>query len=947
MAALAGGSMRVNGSARRWRLPRRLRWRRRAIAHSLVLTLVAVGAGISCGRAHAQQSPPEVQTLERIEITGSLIKRIEGETALPIVTITAEELARAGITNAEEAVRLITQNQGGFPTSLSTSQFVGAAAYANLRSLGAQRTLVLLNGRRVVRNPSGAVSVDLNTLPLAAVQRIEALTDGASATYGSDAIAGVINFITRREYQGVTVSGEVQIPEEPGSEIYTASLVAGWGNLEKQRWNVYGSLNYRKQEPLGGTERDFAARAYVPERGFNGTSPVTFPGNYSQSVDPDGSGPAPPRVAVPNTNPSLPACFPPSSIRVLTDPNRCFADTQPFTWTHPKQEQWQVFSRGSFAISDSATLFAEYFYARNGIVTQIAPSPEQGLTLTPASPYYPGNGITPITHPGLVTTAPVTVGWRTTALGPRVSEWQNDTQRAVAGIEGSASGWDYQGALLWSKSRVTQDLVSGQPNLFAVRSGVAGTGGAPFLNPFGDQTPEGLAYLRANVLTGTLAQDESELQSVSGVLSRRFGELPGGPMSVAVGLEYREEQTTSSTDLAKSALAGSFTIAPNALLEFQRDLSAVALEMAFPVARGLEFGAAVRYDRYSDFGSTTNPKVTLRYTPVQELLLRASYNSGFAAPTLFDLFSTQHVMPTGLRANDPLLCPGGNPVPGAVPSRDCDAPVQRLAGGNPTLLPEESTAYTVGFVIQPVPSFTFSVDFFKYEVTDTIDTIGLGNIFNDPAQYPALFIRCSQVPAAQRVTFASCLSPGPVDPLAYVIDTQQNLGNIEVKGLDFQANWQGPVTSMGRFSVGLRGTYISSYDFQLLKDGPYQNAVGAPPGTFPTVIRLQTVTTLGWERNEWSANLLWRFQSGYVDENRNIPPSSPFFNRLHDYSVFDLSATWRALRGLTVRAGVLNVLDRDPPFSNQLILFQYRGYDGFFHNPRGRTYTLSASYQFP
>ena len=366
-------------------------------------------------------------------------------------------------------------------------------------------------------------------------------------------------------------------------------------------------------------------------------------------------------------------------------------------------------------------------------------------------------------------------------------------------------------------------------------------------------------------------------------------------MSVAVGLEYREEQTTSSTDLAKAALVGSFQTDANALLEFQRDLSAVALEMAFPVARGLEFGAAVRYDRYSDFGSTTNPKVTLRYTPVQELLLRASYNSGFAAPTLFDLFGTQQVLPTGFRANDPLLCPGGNPVPGAVPSRDCGAQVQALVGGNPNLLPEESSAYTVGLVIQPVPSFTFSVDFFKYEVTDTIGFIGLRNILTDPAQYPELFIRCSQVPAAQRVTFASCLSPGPVDPLAYVIDTQQNLGNIEVKGLDFQANWQGPVTSMGRFSVGLRGTYISSYDYQLLKDGPYQSAVGVSPSTSAPVIRLQTVTTLGWERNEWSANLLWRFQSGYVDENRNIPPSSPFFNRVHDYSVFDLSATWRAV----------------------------------------------------
>ena len=260
------------------------------------------------------------------------------------------------------------------------------------------------------------------------------------------------------------------------------------------------------------------------------------------------------------------------------------------------------------------------------------------MTLTPASPYYPGNGITPITHPGLVTTAPVTVGWRTTALGLRVGESQNDTQRAVAGIEGLASGWDYQGALLWSKSKVTHDLVGGYPNLFAVRNGVAGTGGAPFLNPFGDQTPEGLAYLRANVVSGTLHQAEAELQSVSGVLSRKFGKLPGGPISVAVGLEYREEQTTYSTDLAKSALAGSFIDRCRRAARISARRLRCGARDGVSRARGLEFGAAVRYDRYSDFGSTTNPKVTLRYTPVQQLLLRASYNSGFAAPTLFQLY---------------------------------------------------------------------------------------------------------------------------------------------------------------------------------------------------------------------------------------------------------------------------------------------------------------------
>ena len=158
-------------------------------------------------------------------------------------------------------------------------------------------------------------------------------------------------------------------------------------------------------------------------------------------------------------------------------------------WTIPKQEQWQSYLRGSLALTDDAILFGEYYYASNVVESQIAPSPESGLTMPPASPFYPGNGITPLTHPGLVRTAPIALTWRTTALGTRRAEAQTDTQRAVVGIEGARRGWDYQAALLWSKSDVTQDLLSGYPAAPALRSGVAGSGGAPFLNPFGDQSP--------------------------------------------------------------------------------------------------------------------------------------------------------------------------------------------------------------------------------------------------------------------------------------------------------------------------------------------------------------------------------------------------------------------------------------------------------------------------
>jgi len=915
-------------------------FRVKPVVHGLALAFG--GLAVVGTTSYAQTTPQQPQALERVEITGSLIRRIQGETALPVVTISTEELQKAGVTNAEQAVKFITQQQGGLVTSGSVSSTNGAASYADLRSLGAQRTLVLLNGKRVVSNPFSSVAVDLNTLPLAAVQRIEVLPDGASATYGTDAIAGVINFITRREYQGITVGAEAQIPQESGGEIYTGSVLGGWGSLAKQGWNVYGSLNYRKQEPLGGTEREFMRTSYQPERGYNNLSPTTFPANYSQSVGGVNT--------ITNTNPSLPNCFPPSSI-LAPDPavglgtNRCGADTQTFTYVIPNQEQWSAFVRGSLAIASNHTAYLEYFYARNQVQTQIAPSPEGGLTMPPSSPFYPGNGITPITNPALNPTQPISVAWRTTVLGPRRGEQENDTQRAIAGIDGSGLGWDYQAALLWSKAEVTNDFLNGYPRTLLLRQGVAGTGGAPFLNPFGAQTPAGLAYLQANTVLGQVQEGEGELRSASGTISRQFGQLPGGPMSVAVGLEYRQEEMVYRTDISKVSQAASSGLAGSgALREGDHNIRAVAAEVILPVLKGLELGASVRYDDYSDFGGTTNPKFTVRYTPVEQLLLRASYNTGFAAPTLTQLFAPNATTFTATRFNDPVLCPNGVPAPGAVPSRDCGIQFQQLTGGNTALLPEESDAYSFGFVFQPVPSFNFSIDYWKYKITDNISVIGEQTIFGSPGQYANLFIRCSQASAQQRLLIGACQNPGAVDPLAFIVNTNQNLGETETSGFDFQANWQGPATRFGRFNLGFRGTYVKDYDFQVVKDGPYFDPVGnySPQFAGP-VIRLQTITTLSWNQAAWGATLTHRYQSGYVDQN-NVP--AQFFNRVQDYYLFDLTATYTGFRGITLKAGVLNLLDEDPPFTNQASRFQARGYDDRFHNPLGRVFVVGASYQF-
>ncbi len=307
----------------------------------------AFGAGLA-GMAPGVAAQTEPQKFERVEVTGSLLRRIEAENALPVTTISVDELIKAGATNAEQAMSLVTQGGASLVSSGSVSQGNGAASYASLRSLGAQRTLVLLNGKRVVSNPFSSVAVDLNTLPMAALDRIEVLSDGASSTYGTDAIAGVVNFITRKDYQGITVGGDVQLPEEGGGEVYLANLLAGIGNLASQGWNVFGGFNYRKQESMLGTERDFMRTSYIPSHGFNGLSPTTFPANYTQSS-----------TGV-NTNPYYPACQPPRSISTPEPPpvglngTICGADTQGYTTVVPNQEQWSVFMRGSLALGKSA-----------------------------------------------------------------------------------------------------------------------------------------------------------------------------------------------------------------------------------------------------------------------------------------------------------------------------------------------------------------------------------------------------------------------------------------------------------------------------------------------------------------------------------------------------------------------------------------------------------------
>ena len=905
---------------------------------------------------------PFAQDNQRVEVTGSLIKRVSAETATQIVTLNVDELQKQGVTNAEQAVKFITQQQGGVVTSGSVSGTNGAASYADLRSLGPNRTLVLLNGKRVAPNPFAVVGTDLNTLPLAAVARIETLADGASSIYGTDAIAGVINFITKRDFRGGSIGAGAQVTQEGGGDVATASLLGGIGDLGNQGWNFYGGLSLRKQNPMVGTARDFSSTSYQPERGFNALSPTTFPANYNQTG------------TVTNANVRSPDCDPPGSISAPeTNGNRirCFADTQTFTNTVPKQEQGSLFLKGSLALGADHLASLEYFRSQNEVRTRIAPSPEGGLSMPQTSPYYPGNGIY-AANPALDTSRPIALAWRTVPLGSREGEQKNITQRLVAGMEGAVAGWDYNAAALASSAKVKNWFLNGYPATLPLRAGVSGcasgytaatgacttplldgSGNQIYLNPFGPQSAAGQAYLESIEVNGLVQDGESNTKSLAGTVSRALAKLPGGDMVFAANLEYRKEDMVYNTDIAKVSQAASSGLAgAGALREGDRDIKAASLELNIPVLKGLEFGLSVRHDRYSDFGATTNPKVSLRWQPNDLLLMRASANKGFAAPSLYNLYLPNQRTFTANRYDDPVLCPGGvpNTAAGAVPARDCGLQFQQIQGGNTTLKPEKSKAWSAGFVVSPNNMLSFGLDYWNYEIRDSISTIGEQSIFADPTKYASLFQRCSQVDAAQQAAIGACQNAGTADPLAYILNTFQNLGDVKTNGWDGQVSFNLGATPLGRLNATYRGTYVSKYEFQIEPGGPFFNPLGNYSAQFAgPVIRYQHIITIGLQGQSWSTLISNRHVNGYRDQNSQGAPFNvaPFnTNTVGKYSVVDLSVSWTGIKGLTVQGGVLNVMDTDPPFTNQVGRFQARGYDDRFHNPLGRTWQASMKYDF-
>ncbi|MBA4174955.1 MAG: TonB-dependent receptor [Leptothrix sp. (in: Bacteria)] len=934
------------------------------------------------------QTPPAPQ---RITITGSSIKRIADEGALPLQVIRRADLDRDGITSAEQVILSLSTNGNGLDNLASNADVVGGAqrgnngaTSANLRGQGSNATLILLNGRRVAAHGLNGGVVDLNQIPMAAIDRIEVLKDGASAIYGTDAIGGVINFIMRTDFTGGLVRATVDVTEAGGGNIFSGSVAGGFGSLERDGFNLIATLGVTENKALRGDQRDFV-NTFQPNRGLS----VDTRGTPFATLFPLAGTLFPTAAAFPNIPgtttaaggglnvldlPGGPGCgaisgmapydellwnVPSAALACAWDTGRAVVLQQPVTST-------SLVARATFKAGDhylAAELTASQTdSAKRFSNVQITPN------TTTQQLRFPRNANSQAAYdevfnrlraafPANITEAqrdqPLAYRWRCIECGPREQETEADTQRLALTAEGPLfAGWDYRAGLVQSKSEAKSTLGSGYYFRGTTATGLSdgGAGIIPALNsglvnifllPGQVQSAAGLAALEAASARGVvLYGGEFTMQQLDVSASGAVFRLPGGNAMAAVGVDLRTEKYRFNGDEREAAARRVIVAAPfdqdNVLSGVKRDVNAIYGELLLPLTPTMETTLAVRQDRYDGFGTTTNPKVSGLWRPNNQFLLRGSYSTGFRVPTFNQLYNGSAAsLYTGTALVDPLTCPGGRPNVTDPGCAFIDRAADIINGGKPDLGPEEAKMGSVGFVWEPLPSFSVGLDWWSIQRQGTIQTLSLTQLIDNYAQFPERFIRNAQ------------------NTLVAVDARWANAGETETDGLE--VSLRGGFDAVGaRWTAGMDGTYLLKKRSRVV---PGVNWGPSEIGRFTfggdLGLRWKHGAFITYKRGDWSSTFSQTYRAGYNDQvlpgvaaGRVSPPD--YKPKVDAYVTYNLGVTWSGIKGLTLTGLVKNLFDTDPPFAIT--------YDSNFGSgssweprvadPRGRAFAVTAQYRF-
>ncbi|MDB5935046.1 MAG: tonB-dependent Receptor Plug domain protein [Massilia sp.] len=899
--------------------------------------------------ALAQEAQQANQALQRVEITGSSIKRIAKEGALPVQVITFDQIEKLGITSAEDLMRNISANGTGADNMTSGNNVFGAdadrvsggAAFASLRGLGAGSTLVLLNGRRIATHGGSGKAVDLNSIPMSAIARVEILKDGASAIYGTDAVGGVINFILKTNYSGVELSASTNITEAGGGATRRVSLLAGTGSVEADGFNVMGSITLDKNDRLDSKQRSFA-NGFQPSRGL---SPDTTGTPFANQLAGTGTAlgtnftiPGDPNKYL-QANPlsfqgkcdTLPGMsqYQTDLWKDVTSPLRtkysCAYDYGADYVIQIPVERVNALLRGTVQLAPGHKMFIEGLASRTQATSiftpvQVQTSLANGNAYPVGGPYYQDLSAYVSTFDK---TKPIIYKWRATPFGERTQDNTTDSARLLVGFEGTVGKWDYKLGASHARSQTQTSLLDGYsfqaPMFSALASGT--------INPWATngQTSAAMALIESTKFRGDLQHGNTKLSQIDGSVSGEIYQLPAGPLAMAAGFDLRRESYAYTQDQDATVI---FLAPGNARLpEASRDIKAVYAELIVPVTKKLEVQLAIRRDQYSVVGATTNPKVAFRYEPTSWLLFRGSANKGFLAPSFVQLYSgsLDQELPNGI--TDPIGCP-------AHPGDPAYCAISRLAyksGGNQNLRPETSKQGTLGFVIEPFKGFSASFDYFAINTQDRI------------------LNRTPQVVLANAAALSDNIIRNADGTIEYVQAGWINAAGNKVRGADIGLRANGLVGAGYKWSANLDGTYMNSFMFSEIAGQPYKELVG----NFYTrdlYLRWKHNASLILAKGDWSALLSQSYGSGYKDQLPNAGKGTPppgFNPEVDSYTSYGLSGTYSGFKNTTITVGVQNLLDRDPPFTaHNVDEVVGAGWDPRAASPRGRAYSFQLKYKF-
>ena len=906
----------------------------------LLLSAVTLGvlglaqqAGAQEAAAPQTEAKPAAQ-LERIEITGSSIKRLASEEALPVTTIKASEFEQRGITTLADLMMTLPQSLSLTPSN------AGSGTNINLRGLGVNRTLVLLNGRRLANEAIADGYANLDNIPMAALQRTEVLNDGASSIYGSDAIGGVVNFITMPTYKGLSATVQAVQPQMAGGgDEHRFRAIGGIGDIDAQGWNIYAAIDYHKRNrllesdrPNLGTVAQLTALGRAPSLG---TGSYAFPANVVSS-----------KTKLTYNPYYSSGCDAPYSI--LGAKNTCLLNSAYYATALYGNSQLSFYAKGSLKLSDDHMLTIDYTRgqeyidsvrnpATSAAITTVSPSTATAIITPASSKWYPGGSggvpaIAGLTGEALTVlySAPDLAGTRDIQVN----------QRLVVNDEGRIAGWDYKAGIDLGLSNRTVHLHQGIYDGQKLNAGISnGT-----INPFGAQDAAGQAYLDSISLDGDVAlrAAQSTYTGVDLTVNRELMQLGGGAMAVALGTEIHKD-TTRDDKKAIGTYAAPVAATPT-FAQSHRGVEALFAEVDMPFTKQLTVNAAVRDDHFTDVGNTINPKVSFRYQPTKNLMFRGSASTGFRAPTLFDLYGYRvpgSNATTSVPMDDPVLCPSatpnipgtGKPLPGWAASVVCNVKQPKQTGANPDLKPEKSRNFTLGVVFEPMKDATVSLDYWKISMTDMLANLPENAYTNDPLKYINLFVRNAD------------------GSLYYIKNDTMNLGGQKVAGLDLSANYRVKSERFGIFNVGLDGTYLTQFDNQIDKGGPWASNIGqfglASNGTtssFPILsYRWRHNLRLGWSYGDWASQLTESFNSTYQDQNLTTVAAANN-HTIPSYSLWNWTATYKGFKNVTLIGGVNNLFNVMPPLTNHSA-YTF-GYLSSAASPIGRAFNASISYQF-